>query len=113
MTRSGVTGVRRPRAQKKAEKKERTTILRIISGFKSLRVIKTTTSEVGPLRCAEIEPLHVDMLDLSRDQCHYPYGDGPFTFCGQPAHQGSSYCTAHHFLCWTPARRQQERARAA
>lgn len=50
------------------------------------------------LRCAEIEPRHVSLLDLSRGECHWPYGDGPYTFCGHKAASESSYCAAHRLL---------------
>jgi hypothetical protein len=33
------------------------------------------------------------------DGCRYPYGQGPYTFCGHPKHEGSSYCPAHHKVC--------------
>jgi hypothetical protein len=31
--------------------------------------------------------------------CRYPYGQGPYTFCGHSKHEGSSYCPAHHKAC--------------
>jgi GcrA cell cycle regulator len=31
--------------------------------------------------------------------CRYPYGNGPYTFCGHPKHEGSSYCPAHKKAC--------------
>jgi hypothetical protein len=34
--------------------------------------------------------------DLQPGQCHFPRGDGPFLFCGQPIKEGSSYCPACH-----------------
>ena len=45
---------------------------------------------------------------IRRDQCHYPHGDGPFEFCGQPVERGASFCSYHHRVCYhaaTPARR--------
>jgi GcrA cell cycle regulator len=47
---------------------------------------------------ADVVPLHVELIDLEHDQCRYPYGDGPFTFCGCPKIDGSSYCGPHHTL---------------
>jgi GcrA cell cycle regulator len=39
------------------------------------------------------EPLHLALADLRPGMCRWPYGDGPFTFCGLPATR--SYCLAH------------------
>lgn len=66
------------------------------------------------LRCAEIAPRHISIIERSSGECCYPYGDGPFTFCGHPVCfiplintgelKQSSYCQAHHDLCVEPAR---------
>lgn len=29
----------------------------------------------------------------------YPFGTGPYTFCGNPQCADSSYCDPHHILC--------------
>jgi GcrA cell cycle regulator len=50
------------------------------------------------LRCVEVEPLHKSLADLGRNDCRYPYGDGPYTFCGQPQREGHSYCGPHFAL---------------
>jgi GcrA cell cycle regulator len=50
------------------------------------------------LRCVEIDPLHKAFSDLDRGDCRYPYGDGPFTFCGHPTHEGKPYCIPHWAL---------------
>lgn len=49
------------------------------------------------LRCAAIEPLHLSIAVLEPHHCRYPYGEGPFTFCGHDKFSGS-YCAAHYFL---------------
>lgn len=51
-------------------------------------------------RDAEIAPLHVGLLDLKPGACRYPYGDGPFTFCGHGTLAGKSYCAAHQRLSY-------------
>jgi GcrA cell cycle regulator len=53
--------------------------------------------EETKLRCAAIEPLHLSIPELEPDHCRYPYGEGPFTFCGHKKFQGS-YCAAHYYL---------------
>lgn len=50
------------------------------------------------LRCIEIIPRHLSLMDLEPSDCRYPYGDGPITFCAHPKMPGSSYCTPHHHL---------------
>lgn len=62
--------------------------------FKKAPVFET--DETNILRCAEIVPLHRTMLDLASHECRYPFGEGPFTFCGHPCE--GSYCEAHDRL---------------
>lgn len=51
------------------------------------------------LKKVDVEPLHKKIEDLSHRDCRYPYGDGPFTFCGHPAEPWSSYCASHREVC--------------
>ena len=66
--------------------------------------------EVKPdkLRCVEIEPRHLSLIDLERGDCRYPYGGDEegeaITFCGHPRRPGSSYCTPHFHLSRNPDR---------
>lgn len=54
------------------------------------------------LRCVDVDPLHIDILDLNKHTCRWPLGGwpeaAPVTFCGLMPEQGSSYCPAHHRL---------------
>ena len=47
------------------------------------------------LRCEEVRPDHVALVDLADNGCRWPYGDSPFTFCNQPQLEGTSYCPGH------------------
>lgn len=85
-----------------------TPILKIIPGFKSLRIIKTTFREAEPLRCVPLEPKHISLNDIEHGECLFPFGDGPFTFCGHTTRDGSNYCASHHFLCRVQTERQRE-----
>jgi len=50
--------------------------------------------QAGPdLDVPEHERVH--LLDLDRHHCRWPYGDGPYTFCGKHRIPGSSYCEFH------------------
>jgi GcrA cell cycle regulator len=42
----------------------------------------TPRAEIIALRCVPVEPQHLLVTDLDHGQCRYPFGDGPFTFCG-------------------------------
>jgi GcrA cell cycle regulator len=58
------------------------------------------------LRCVEIDPRHLCLLDLERGDCRYPYGGDEegeaITFCGHPKRPGSSYCGPHFHLTRGP-----------
>jgi GcrA cell cycle regulator len=62
--------------------------------------------ELPKLRCVEIEPRHLALIELEVGDCRYPYGGDeegePITFCGHPRREGSSYCTAHFYLTCGP-----------
>lgn len=48
-------------------------------------------------RAAQIVPRHLDIMQLTSRTCKWPYGDGPYTYCGHPATHGP-YCEGHHDL---------------
>jgi len=58
------------------------------------------------LRCVQIEPRHILLVDLEHADCRYPYGGDEegevITFCGHPRRTGSSYCTPHFRLSRNP-----------
>lgn len=58
------------------------------------------------LRCVQIVPRHLSLMDLEAGDCRYPYGgddDGEaITFCGHPQREGSSYCAGHFHLTRGP-----------
>lgn len=57
----------------------------------------------------DIVPRHLTVLKLGPNDCRYPYGDWPITFCGHPSVPGKSYCAAHCRLVFAPV---QDRNRA-
>ena len=63
-------------------------------------------TETRKLRCVEIEPRRLSLLELERGDCRYPDGGDEegeaITFCGHPQRAGSSYCTAHFHLTRGP-----------
>jgi GcrA cell cycle regulator len=56
----------------------------------------------APLRCVEIVPRHLSLVDLEPGDCRYPYGGDDegevITFCGHRRRRGSSYCSPHFRL---------------
>ena len=58
------------------------------------------------LRCVDIEPRHLSLLQLEVGDCRYPYGGDAegeaITFCGHPQREESSYCAAHFHLTLGP-----------
>jgi GcrA cell cycle regulator len=58
------------------------------------------------LRCVEIEPRHLSLIELEHGDCRYPYGGDEegeaITFCGRPRRTGSSYCAPHFHLSLNP-----------
>ena len=56
-------------------------------------------AEMPKLRCVEIVPRHLALVDLEPGDCRYPYGGDEegeaITFCGHARHPGSSYCVSH------------------
>ena len=63
--------------------------------------------EMPKLRCAEVAPRHLSLLELESRDCGYPYGGDaegePITFCGHPCQPGSRYCAPHFRLSRDPA----------
>ena len=59
------------------------------------------------LRCVEVGPRHLALVELDLGDCRYPYGgneDGEaITFCGHRSRPGSSYCAPHFHLTRAPA----------
>lgn len=43
--------------------------------------------------------LHLEFDELESRHCRFPYGDGPFTFCGHPKLTNTSYCESHFYYC--------------
>jgi GcrA cell cycle regulator len=72
-----------------------------------MRPMPVSEPVVAPkLRCIEITPRHLRLVDLEPGDCRYPYGgdeDGEaITFCGHPNRHGSSYCAPHLHLTRGP-----------
>jgi GcrA cell cycle regulator len=62
--------------------------------------------EAPKLRCVDVEPRLVSLIELEAGDCRYPYGGDEegeaITFCGHPRREDSSYRTAHFRLTRGP-----------
>lgn len=47
-----------------------------------------------------ITPLNLDLDALTATTCRWPYGDGPFTFCGHHAPSDKPYCASHSAMSY-------------
>lgn len=70
------------------------------------RVPLVERAERVKLRCVQIVPRHLSLVDLEAGDCRYPYGGDAegeaITFCGHPQREGSSYCVGHFHLTRGP-----------
>lgn len=100
-----------PRQRQKRPKTENRKTIRIVKANGNsgqFRVMESAASELQALRCVEVVPRNVTLLDLGPRECRYPYGDSNFTFCGHPAADGYSYCAPHAFLSRSETRNLSE-----
>jgi len=71
-----------------------------------LRMPRFEREEFAELRCVEIDPRHLSLVDLEPGDCRYPYGGDEegeaITFCGHLQRRGTSYCAAHFHLTRGP-----------
>lgn len=64
------------------------------------------TQPLSELRCVDVEPRHLTLMELECGDCRYPYGGDEegetITFCGRRCQPGSSYCAPHFQLSRIP-----------
>jgi GcrA cell cycle regulator len=108
-TRMGLAGPERPRDFDKSPPSAtapRLPKLRERCSSDAWRIMPIFETETAELRCAEIVPRHLSLMDLERGDCRYPYGGDEegeaITFCGHPQRRGTSYCVAHFHLTRGP-----------
>lgn len=75
--------------------KKRATVRTARVKFKPAEPMVNDVGGVVKLRDAPVEPLHIGLLELTSENCHYPYGDERFTFCGHKALESFPYCAPH------------------
>ena len=108
--RTGLGGTERPHDPTPVAPKEEqlsSRLLRVrLAAMSKWLVPEFERVETPALRCVDIEPRHLSLLELEAGDCRYPYGgdaDGEaITFCGHPKREDSSYCRAHFHLTRGP-----------
>lgn len=92
----------------KGENRKTIRIVKANGNSRQMRLMESAETDLRALRCVEVAPLNVSLLDLERGQCRYPYGDSNFTFCGHQIVEGYSYCAPHAVLSHTEPRTLSE-----
>lgn len=54
------------------------------------------------------EPFMLELIDVNSGDCHFPFGDTNYKFCGLPTAFDKSYCRWHSAIVYNPP---QERRR--
>jgi GcrA cell cycle regulator len=104
--------------KKKKVNRKTTRIVRANGNSNQRRIVELVETDLEVMRCVEVVPHHVELLDLERHHCRYPYGESPFTFCGHATMEGRSYCGPHYALSMrtqrpvSPAVQEQRRRTA-
>ena len=105
-SRTGFTELQRHHHLKLLEKgREAMRLKRAKAAAEPAVPVPRTTSQfhrdnLSGLRCAEVEPLNIALVDLEPHHCRWPIGGWPeatpITHCGQPkCHEHESYCFGH------------------
>jgi hypothetical protein len=79
-----------------------------------MRLPQFNRENLTRVRCDEVKPLNVRLLELAPNGCRWPSGNGsrqfPYTFCDHPQVEGSSYCWEHHAASIGPGSASERRA---
>jgi GcrA cell cycle regulator len=106
--RIGLGGLARPADLPKPPPRDQTPSLKRIRKRYVAEFAQPPVFEVVPmkLRCVEVDPRHLSLMELRAGDCRYPYGgevEGEaVTFCGHPQREGASYCAPHFDLTRGP-----------
>lgn len=68
-----------------------------IAAAKLVREQRAAEKRQALMAAGAVDPLSLSIApeDLRDNQCHFPYGDNPFTYCGQPREHEGWYCSVH------------------
>lgn len=74
----------------------------VITRIKRTKMKEATAGDGYKLKTVEIVSLDIPLVEFEPHHCRFACNeaDGKWLFCGHPRRTGSSYCEAHHSLCW-------------
>lgn len=67
---------------------------------KLTRIILADIKLPEPIPSDAPPSLDLSLFDLNQATCRWPYGDGPFFFCGHACKPSDSYCSYHMNLAY-------------
>ncbi len=70
---------------------------------KALIAALPPVAAVVPLASGSVSPKRLSIVEIGPGQCRWPYGNGPFHFCGHTAVLGKPYCLDHAQIAYQPA----------
>ena len=103
--RLGLSNMERPQRENLRQR-----IVSVVKRRAKMEAAVNTANAVGDLRPEPVTPSYAQLrpepppasptlLELRPGMCRYPQGDRvPYTFCGAPKVEGSSYCAEHKRL---------------
>jgi GcrA cell cycle regulator len=101
--RMGLTNPFKVKVSSEPKKRKSRAVFKIVAAngnSSALRIYQSVKTDQPDLRCIEVGPRHLTLLELEPDDCRFAYGESNFTFCGLRTRAGSSYCPSHHTLVW-------------
>jgi GcrA cell cycle regulator len=113
-TRLGLLEADRPRPVKSAAKPRVRPKPKPAPAPLSAAIPQFHRDNLAGLRCAEVEPMNIALVDLEPHHCRWPIGGWPdatpVRFCGQSRWEGSSYCGSHTVLSTGQGTRAEQMA---
>lgn len=89
-----------PFKRKSKPRQARTRITRVNSNSTVMRATSSPQTDLPTMRCVEVVPRNLTLMELDDTTCRYPYGDqAPFLYCGHFVDGDGSWCLDHLALC--------------
>lgn len=86
----------KPRSVQEAEARKQKRLEQRREGRRNGGPMFTYNRPVRPAMCEPVTPQGISLMDIEPHHCRWPYGEGPYTFCGHTKFH-SSYCASHYF----------------
>lgn len=96
-----VTGFRMGHTGGRPRKEPRSKIKAFKPSFNEPRYTRPRPEPLQKISVKSMEPVapkHIHLLELEAGECKWPFGQGPYTFCGHTTEHGDRYCPYHNWL---------------